>query len=52
VPQCVTWALSDVAQSALLSSFEIRGPSLASRILTFTSVGDGVSLNFFPIQVR
>ena len=39
------------SQTAVLSTFDIKGPSVVSRYLSFSSMGDGVSLNFFPLQV-
>ena len=36
--------------SSMLGTFRIKGPALVADMLGYTSVGDGVSLDAFPIQ--
>lgn len=36
--------------SSMLGSFRIKGPALVAEILGFSKVGDGVSLDAFPVQ--
>jgi hypothetical protein len=49
-PQIVRVAINWMQATAILASFDIKGPPIVSRYLSFTAMGDGVSLNFFPQQ--
>ena len=49
----VCWLLTCgvAAQNYIIGEFRARGPALLMNLMGFASVGDGLSLGFFPVQV-